>query len=63
MTSERGIVLAVRSDALAVRFDDGHIATLTKEQLDGVHLDHAYAVTVHRTQGATDDCVSRLRSR
>ena len=56
MTSERGIVLAVRSEALAVRFDDGHIETLTNEQLDSAHLDHAYAVTVHRMQGATVDC-------
>jgi len=38
-----------------VRFDDGRTALLAGEELGSDRLDHAYAVTVHRMQGATVD--------
>ena len=55
VTSERGTVTAVHDGSLAVRFDAGPIETLADEDLAADRLDHAYAVTVHRTQGATVD--------
>jgi conjugative relaxase-like TrwC/TraI family protein len=55
VTSERGTVTAVAPDQLTVRFDDGRTALLAGEELGGDRLDHAYAVTVHRMQGATAD--------
>jgi hypothetical protein len=55
VTSERGSVSAVRNEQLTVRFDDGRHETLSAEQIGGDRLDHAYAVTVHRLQGATVD--------
>lgn len=55
MTSERGTVIAVRPEQLTVRFDDGRHESLIGEQLGNDRLDHAYAVTVHRMQGATVD--------
>jgi ATP-dependent exoDNAse (exonuclease V) alpha subunit len=55
VTSERGSVTAVAPDQLTVRFDDGHTALLVGEELASDRLDRAYAVTVHRMQGATVD--------
>ena len=55
VTSERGTVTAVGSDQMTVRFADGRDEVLIGDQLDGDHLDHAYALTVHRVQGATVD--------
>ncbi len=55
VTSERGTVTAVHDEDLAVRFDDGRHGTLSGEQLRADRLDHAYAVTMHRMQGATVD--------
>ncbi len=55
LTSERGTVTAVHDANLAVRFDDGRHETLVDDQLASDRLDHAYAVTVHRMQGATVD--------
>jgi hypothetical protein len=56
VTSQRGSVTRVIGDeALAVTFDDGRTALLVGEELSAERLDHAYAVTVHRTQGATVD--------
>lgn len=40
---------------LSVRFDDGRQEILAGEQLGRNRLDHAYAVTAHRMQGATVD--------
>lgn len=53
--SERGAVTGVGADELTVRFVDGRHESLTGDQLGGDRLDHAYAVTVHRMQGATVD--------
>lgn len=55
VTSERGCVTAVDEHDLTVQFDPRRTVTLTGHQLDDDHVDHAYAVTVHRTQGATVD--------
>jgi conjugative relaxase-like TrwC/TraI family protein len=55
VTSERGTVSAVRNEQLTVHFDDGRHETLAAEEIGGDRLDHAYAVTVHRMQGATVD--------
>ena len=55
VTSECGTVLAVdvHRRELAVTMDDGRIQRFAGEDLDGDHLAHGYAVTVHRSQGAT----------
>lgn len=54
VTSQRGNVTRVIGDeALAVTFDDGRTSILVGDELSAERLDHAYAVTVHRTQGAT----------
>lgn len=55
MTSERGTVIAVGDGELTVRFDDGRSQVLVGEELGSERLEHAYAVTVHRMQGATVD--------
>jgi conjugative relaxase-like TrwC/TraI family protein len=55
VTSQRGRVVAVdhRTRSLTMHTDDGRRVTLTGEALDAEHLDHGYALTVHREQGAT----------
>jgi conjugative relaxase-like TrwC/TraI family protein len=55
VTSERGTVVAIGAEELKIRFDDGRLEFLTGDQLGSDTLDHAYAVTVHRMQGATVD--------
>ena len=55
VTSERGTVAIAHAERLTIRFDDGRTEMLTGEELASDRLDHAYAVTVHRMQGATVD--------
>jgi conjugative relaxase-like TrwC/TraI family protein len=55
VTSERGQVTVVNDQTLTVRFDHDRDVTLSGAEIDDDHLDHAYALTVHRTQGATVD--------
>ena len=55
VTSERGTVAIADADRLTIRFDDGRTEVLTGEELASDRLDYAYAVTVHRMQGATVD--------
>jgi conjugative relaxase-like TrwC/TraI family protein len=58
VTSERAIVTAVHlatAPALTIRTDNGQTVTIAGERLDAEHLDHGYALTVHRTQSATVD--------
>jgi hypothetical protein len=55
VTSERAVITAVVDGALDVETGAGRVARLTGQDLDAKHLDHAYAVTVHRAQGATVD--------
>jgi hypothetical protein len=55
VTSETGTVLAVdvACRELAATMDDGRLQRFAGEDLDAGHLAHAYALTVHRAQGAT----------
>jgi conjugative relaxase-like TrwC/TraI family protein len=55
VTSERGTVTAVHPGQLTVQFDDGSSHALAGDEVAADRLDHAYAVTVHRMQGATVD--------
>ena len=55
VTSERATVVRVADHQLSVRFDDGRQDVLADDELAQVRLDHAYAATVHRMQGATVD--------
>ena len=55
VTPERAEVVAVDVDRLTLRFDDGRQKVLAGAELDAEHLDHAYALTVHRNQAATVD--------
>jgi hypothetical protein len=55
VTSEQLIVTAVAPARIAARTNDGRPVVLTGDAVDAEHLDHAYALTVHRTQGATCD--------
>lgn len=55
VTSERAVVTSVFEAGLTVTKPDGRIVRLANEDTDARHLDHAYAVTVHRAQGATVD--------
>lgn len=45
---------------VVVRSDAGRQVELSGEAADAKHLDHAYAVTVHRAQGATVDRIHLL---
>lgn len=48
-------MVIVAPDRLTIRFGDGRLEILAGEELASDRLDHAYAVTVHRMQGATVD--------
>jgi len=56
VTSETGTVLAIDAEAtsLSVRMDDGNaVRVLERHEIGAERLAHAYAVTVHRSQGST----------
>ncbi len=53
VTSERAVVEEVGDASLVVRFGDGRREVVAGEDLGAERLDHAYALTVHRTQAAT----------
>jgi hypothetical protein len=57
VTSQRGQVTVVHPGAgsLTVRMDDGQIHTLGPDQIGPEQLTLGYAITVHRSQGATFD--------
>lgn len=58
VTSQRGTVTDIdpKRQAATIRFDGADAdVVLAGQQLDHEHLDHGYAVTVHRAQGATVD--------
>ena len=55
VTSERGTVTEVDDHGLTARMDNGRRVHLGRDALGHDRLDHAYAMTVHRTQGATAD--------
>jgi len=55
VTSECGTVVAVDVERreLAATMDDGRLQRFGPEEVDAEHLAHAYAITVHRSQGST----------
>src|SRR5262249_30868767 len=54
VTSECGTVVGLGRGALLIRMDDDHqIRRLEGPEIGANRLAHAYAVTVHRSQGAT----------
>jgi hypothetical protein len=56
VTSQRGTINAVDVDHETLVIDVGRRrVTLSGEAIDAQHLDHGYATTVHRAQGATYD--------
>ena len=62
VTSERGVVEHTdpAHGRLIVRMDDGRRHVLDREDTAADRLDHGYAVTVHRAQGATVDVAHRF---
>jgi conjugative relaxase-like TrwC/TraI family protein len=62
VTSERGEVMSVdvQRRALVVRMDDGRLERLAGDDLGKERLAHGYAITVHRSQGATVDVSHRF---
>ena len=55
VTSELLTVVDLDQDRLTARTDTGRTVTITGEGLDRDRLDHGYALTIHRAQGATYD--------
>ncbi len=57
LNGQRGTVTGAHPDwrALDVRLDNGADITLGPDYLAAGHLDHGYAITAHRAQGATVD--------
>jgi conjugative relaxase-like TrwC/TraI family protein len=62
VNGQTGTVTAVDAERqrLTVRLDTGLTRTFTGGELDADHLDHAYATTIHRAQGATVDTAHRF---
>jgi len=60
VTSERGTVETVHGDTMTVRMADGRMQPFAGETLAKDRLAHGYAITVHRSQGATVDTAHRL---
>jgi hypothetical protein len=61
VTSERGEVVSLSIDrqSLIVRMDDGRFERLQGDELAKDRLAYGYAVTIHRSQGATVDAAHR----
>jgi hypothetical protein len=61
VTSERGRVLEVdpRAGTLTARMDDGRLQPFAPEETTADRLALGYAVTIHRSQGATVDIAHR----
>lgn len=62
VTSERGTVTSVNVDdgSMRVRMADGRLQNFTREATAADRMAHGYAITVHRSQGATFDTAHRL---
>ncbi|MDQ3680129.1 MAG: AAA family ATPase, partial [Actinomycetota bacterium] len=62
VTSEQGQVIAVdpRDQSLMARMDDGRTQRFGPDELAPDRLAHGYALTVHRSQGATLDTAHRF---
>ncbi len=55
VNGQPGVVAAFRNEHLEVRFDDGYWLRIPERYARDGHLDHGYATTAHRAQGATVD--------
>jgi hypothetical protein len=55
VNGQAGIVTAIDGRRCEVRFDDGRNVDLPEHYVRDGHLDHGYASTAHRAQGATVD--------
>lgn len=55
VTSEQLTITAVSNDTIAADTDTGRSVLLAGAAIDREHLDHGYALTVHRAQGSTYD--------
>jgi conjugative relaxase-like TrwC/TraI family protein len=55
VTSELLTVVDLDQHHLMARTDTGRTVSITGDGLDRRHLDHGYALTIHRAQGATYD--------
>jgi len=64
LNGQRGTVREIDRErrTVAVELDGGHRAMLDTSYLDAGHLDHGYAITAHRAQGATVDSAFVLGS-
>jgi len=62
VTSERGTVSSVdlEDGSMYACMDDGRLQHFPKELTGRDHMAHGYAITVHRSQGATVDTAHRL---
>jgi conjugative relaxase-like TrwC/TraI family protein len=52
---DTGRITALVDDRLTVALDDGRSTEIPRGYADDGHLDHGYAITAHRAQGATVD--------
>lgn len=48
--SEMGVVYDIKDNELYIQFDDGHIAVFNHNDIN--HVDLAYCITIHKSQGA-----------
>ena len=55
LNGSRGTVVGLQENGLRLRLEDGNDVTATGEYLAEGHLSHGYAMTVHKSQGATVD--------
>lgn len=62
VTSERGTITSVdvEDGSMRARMDDGRLQHFPRELTGRDHMAHGYAITVHRSQGATVDSAHRL---
>lgn len=55
MNGQRGEIVGIEEESLSVRFDCGAVRRVARTYAEAGHLDHGYAMTAHRAQGATVD--------
>jgi hypothetical protein len=55
VNGQTGVVAGLRQGHVEIRFDDGRWVGLPEPFVRAGHLDHGYALTAHRAQGATVD--------